>query len=341
VRCMTALSGGVDSMTAARILMENYEVLGMTLKLHEEFSPEPVQALCEVLGIDLTVMREEEIFQKEVIAPFIRTYEEGRTPNPCIFCNRSVKFPLLLKIAQEKQCEKIATGHYARVEKDGERWILKKALCPEKDQSYVLSVLDQNTLSRLILPLGELSKEQVREKARDWKLKNADTPDSQDICFIPDGDYATYLCKNSGKKYPTGNFVDTEGKKLGTHKGIIHYTVGQRRGLGLPLGYHAYVVSKDAATNRIVVGREEDLYTQRVTLKKGNLIPFDRIEGSLRCKARARYSARECDATLHQLAEDQLLLEYDQPQRAVTPGQTAVFYIDDIVVGEGEIIRAE
>jgi len=328
-------------MAAARILMEDYEVLGMTLKLHDDFSPKPVKALCDAFGIDLTVMHEEALFEKEVIAPFIRTYEEGRTPNPCIFCNRSVKFPLLLIIADEKNCEKIATGHYARVEKDGDRWLLKKASCPEKDQSYVLSVLDQNILSRLILPLGDLSKEQVREKAREWKLSNADAPDSQDICFIPDRDYAAYLCKKSGKNYPAGEFADTEGKILGEHKGIIHYTVGQRRGLGLPLGYHAYVVSKDAGTNRVIVGREENLYTRRVTLKKGNLIPFDRVEGSLRCKARARYSAKECDAVLFQTGEDELILEYDQPQRAITPGQTAVFYTDDIVIGEGEIIRAE
>lgn len=336
--CTVALSGGVDSAVTALLLQKDYELFGMTLRLCESFDASGAEALCEKLGIPLTVADAREAFGKQVIEPFITVYEAGGTPNPCIFCNRTMKFPALLRLADQNGSDKIATGHYARVVRDGSRYLLCKASDPKKDQSYVLAVLNQQTLSRLLLPLGELNKDEVREMAREAGLVNAEKPDSQDICFIPDGDYSRFIRDYTGKTYPQGVFRDTEGKVLGTHNGIIDYTIGQRRGLGLPLGYHAYVVSKNARTGDVVVGTNDRLYSTKMRVKHINLIAQDRIDDGLRVSVRTRYSARECPATLCMTGEDELLCVFSEPVRAVTPGQTAVFYDGDVVIGCGEIV---
>lgn len=335
--CTVALSGGVDSAVTALLLRKDYDLFGMTLRLCEDFDPAGAEALCRKLDIPFTVLDAREGFKRNVIAPFIETYEAGGTPNPCIFCNRTMKFPELLKLAEENGSEKIATGHYARVVKDGEKYLLCKAKDPKKDQSYVLAVLDQKTLSRLLLPLGEYSKDEVRTLAREAGLENAENPDSQDICFIPDGDYGKFIRETTGKTYPKGAFRDKEGKLLGYHQGMIDYTVGQRRGLGLPLGYHAYVVSKNAATGEVLVGRDEELYSTRMKVKNLHLIAEERLSDGRQVMTRARYSAKECPSKLFMAGENQLICEFSTPVRAVTPGQTAVFYDGDVVVGCGEI----
>ncbi|MBE7000282.1 MAG: tRNA 2-thiouridine(34) synthase MnmA [Ruminococcaceae bacterium] len=337
-KCMVALSGGVDSAVTVLSLSAEYDVMGMTLKLHPGFDPGPAERLCASLGIPFRVMERQEAFMERVITPFVETYKAGKTPNPCIYCNRRVKLPFLLEAAEDAGCDYVATGHYARVERHNGRSLLYKARYPEKDQSYMLSVLTQDQLARLILPLGDYAKEDVRKIAAEHNLESAKAADSQDICFIPDGDYAGYIRRLTGEIFPEGNFVDPAGKILGRHSGIVDYTIGQRRGLGLPLGYHAYVVAKNAERNEVTVGTNDLLFKTRVELCHINLIPFDRLDAPMRVKAKTRYSQKESDATLHQVGEDQLLLEFDQPQRAVTPGQTAVFYDGDLVVGSGEII---
>lgn len=337
-KCMVALSGGVDSAVTVLSLMEEYDVMGMTLKLHPDFDSGPAERLCASLGIPFRLMEREAEFMDRVITPFAETYKAGKTPNPCVVCNRHVKLPFLLEAAADAGCEYKATGHYARVERSGERFLLKKARYPEKDQSYMLSVLTQEQLSGLILPLGEYTKEEVRKIAAKHLLESAEAADSQDICFVPDGDYAGYIRRLTGETFPAGNFVDPDGRVLGRHNGIVDYTIGQRRGLGLPLGYQAYVVNKNAETNEVVVGTNDLLFCHRVELGNINLIPFDRLDAPMRLKAKTRYSQKESEAVLHQVGENRLLLEFTEAQRAVTPGQTAVFYDGDLVVGSGEIL---
>ncbi|MBR4866592.1 MAG: tRNA 2-thiouridine(34) synthase MnmA [Clostridia bacterium] len=337
-RCMVALSGGVDSAVTVLSLMGEYDVMGMTLKLHPEFDPGPAERLCASLGVPFRMMEREKEFMDRVINPFVDTYKAGKTPNPCITCNRRVKLPFLLEAAEDAGCDYVATGHYGKIERTGSRTLLKKALYPEKDQTYMLSVLTQEQLSRLLLPLGDYTKPQVREIAAEHKLESAKAADSQDICFIPDGDYAGYIRSLTGESFPAGDFVDPNGKILGRHTGIVDYTIGQRRGLGLPLGYHAYVVDKNAERNEVTVGTNDLLFKTRVELCHINLIPFERLDAPMRVMAKTRYSQKESPAILHQVGEDELLLEFDQPQRAITPGQTAVFYDGDLVVGSGEII---
>ena len=337
-RCTVALSGGVDSAVTALLLKKDYDLFGMTLRLCEGFDPAGAEALCRRLDIPFEVLDAREGFRENVIDPFIATYESGGTPNPCIFCNRTMKFPELLRLADKNGSEKIATGHYARVVRDGGRYLLCKAKDPKKDQSYVLAVLDQKVLSRLLLPLGEYSKDEVRELAREAGLRNAENPDSQDICFIPDGDYGKFIRETTGKTYPQGAFRDTDGKILGRHAGMLDYTIGQRRGLGLPLGYHAYVVSKNAETGDVVVGRNEDLFSEKMYVKDLHLIAADSIPDGLKVSVKTRYSAKECPAALYMTGEKELCCAFASPVRAVTPGQTAVFYDGEIVVGCGEIV---
>jgi len=300
---------------------------------------EDARSVCYKLGIEHFVFNFKESFQDEVIKKFARSYEEGSTPNPCIDCNRYIKFSKLIQRAILMEKDYIATGHYARIEFDSVsgRYLLKKAADLSKDQSYVLYVLSQHDLSRTLLPLGGMLKTEVRKIAEERDLINARKPDSQDICFVKDGDYAGFLENMMGLESKKGNFVDTEGNVIGEHKGIIHYTVGQRKGLGMALGKPAYVVNKNKEFNTVTIGGEDDLYSKRLRASDLNMIAVEKLTASMKATVKTRYSQKETSAYLHPEGED-IIVEFNDRQRAVTPGQAVVFYDGDIVIGGGTII---
>ena len=342
-RVAVAMSGGVDSSAAALLLQrEGHELVGITMDLFLAGPNEgaDARAVAQQLGFphhtrDLSVC-----FRQQVMEPFVRSYEGGETPNPCIGCNRHLKFGALLETALELGCEKIATGHYVRSEFDpvSGRWLLKKATHPEKDQSYVLYTLTQEQLSRSLFPLGGLSKEEIRAIAAESGLVSAHKGDSQDICFIPDGDYSAFLRRFTGRDYPPGPFVDREGKILGTHTGIVDYTVGQRRGLGISSNCgRLYVQEVRPADNAVVLGDNESLFTTTLTAHSPNFIPFDRLTGPIRLRAKIRYRMIEQPCTVEPIGPDALRVIFDRPQRAPTPGQAVVFYDGDYVVGGATI----
>lgn len=349
---LIAMSGGVDSSVAAYLMKEQgYRCVGATMRLYQSrqddagtekscgslSDAEDARAVADRLSMPFYLLDFSEDFRREVIDRFVRTYEQGGTPNPCIACNRYLKFGALLREAERLSCDAVVTGHYARIVFENGRWLLKKALNPAKDQSYVLYSLTQYQLARTRLPLGELSKERVREIAREQGFLNAHKHDSQDICFVPDGDYAAAIRRFSGKDYPSGTFVDAEGKVLGTHKGIIHYTVGQRKGLGLALSEPHYVCRKDVASNTVVLGKNSDLFSRALDAEDVNWILWETPPASFRAKARIRYQQTEQWATVYPVGIDRLHLEFDEPQRAIAAGQSVVLYDGDTVVGGGII----
>ena len=338
-KCLIAMSGGLDSSVAAKIMQERgYTCLGcmMTLCGHEE--PKDAEKVAGQLGMEFFVLPAQEQFRQYVMEDFARCYGEGRTPNPCIVCNRHLKFGVLLKKAAEMGCETIVTGHYARIEKDEKsgRFLLKKAKDPEKDQSYVLYCLTQEQLSHIQFPLGEMTKSDAREKARKQALANAEKAESQDICFVPDGDYAGFLEGFTGKTAKKGNFIDTNGTVLGQHKGLVNYTVGQRRGLGIAAAHPLYVLELRPEDNTVVLGKNEELFKRELTATNVNLIAMEKIEGELRCKAKIRYRHAEQPCSVWQEG-DKLKVLFDEPQRAITPGQSVVLYDGDTVLGGGVI----
>ena len=292
------------------------------------------------LGIPYYVFNFSARFEAEVIGRFTAAYENGRTPNPCIDCNRFLKFDKLHRRAQELGYDFVATGHYARIEYDEAlgRYLLKKAADPGKDQSYVLYTLTQAQLAHTKFPLGGMTKPEVREIAQEQGFVNARKRDSQDICFVPNGDYADFIERRTGKKCPEGNFIDRDGHILGKHRGIIRYTVGQRKGLGLSLPEPMYVCAVNPEDNTVVLGREAELYTRTLTAKDINLISVPCIEKPLRVKAKIRYRQAEQQASVTQTDTDTLKIEFDAPQRAATKGQSVVLYDGDTVVGGGTIV---
>ncbi|MDR0400272.1 MAG: tRNA 2-thiouridine(34) synthase MnmA, partial [Treponema sp.] len=356
------MSGGVDSSVAAALtLRQGYDCIGVTLKLYgaEESPPpdssgkagRPARGCCSLadvndarqaahrLGLPHYVLNFTGQFRDEVIRRFVETYEAGGTPNPCIDCNRYIKFQGLLYRARELDYDILVTGHYARIERDpgGGRFLLKKALDPKKDQSYVLYCLTQEQLERARFPLGELTKAQVRESAAELGFVNAEKPDSQDICFVPDGDYGGFMERWTGKTYPPGNIVDGTGKVLGRHRGIVRYTAGQRRGLGVAAKGRLYVAAKDLEANTVTLGPEADLYSKTLTAVNINLIALPRLERPARVRVKTRYLQVEQWATAEQTGEDRIRIEFDEPQRALTAGQAAVMYDGDLVLGGGTI----
>lgn len=356
-KVMVGMSGGVDSSVAAMLLRDQgYEVMGVTLKLFSDEDIDQAQkegktccALNDVmdarsvaykLGFEHVVFNFKDNFREYVMRNFSDSYLCGRTPNPCIECNRHVKFDKMLRRALELGYEYIATGHYAVNEYDeaSGRWLLKRPKDRSKDQTYVLYALTQEQLSHTLFPLGGLDKTQVRELAAEVGLINSNKPDSQDICFVPDGDYAAFIRRFAGVDVPYGNFVDTEGKVLGEHKGIINYTVGQRKHLGISLGKPAYVVSKDVASNTVTLGDEKDLYTKSLIADDFNLISVPEITEPMRVTAKTRYSQKEQPATVSYLGNGEYKVEFDEPQRAITSGQAVVLYDGDVVVGGGTIV---
>lgn len=345
------MSGGVDSSVCALLLCEaGYEVSGITLLLHGGSTNEKVcgstsdiddaKSVAESLGIPLTVCDQRKTFECQVIDRFSKSYELAETPNPCILCNRYMKFDAMLSEALNLGMDYIATGHYARVEYDESsgRYLLKKAIDETKDQSYVLYSLTQHQLSHTLFPLGHLKKSEIREIANKKNLKTAHKKESQDICFVPDGDYAAFIRRYRGVSFPEGNFVDKEGNILGRHKGIIHYTVGQRKGLGLSFPCPMYVISKNLDTNTVVLGPIEELYQTTFYATDINLISVEKIEGELQVSAKIRYNQKEQPATVSQINENTIKVTFLEPQKAITKGQAVVLYNGDTVVGGGTIL---
>ena len=345
---MIAMSGGVDSSVAALLAREaGYECIGATMKLiagggSKCCSLEDIndaRAAAWKLGIPHYVLNCTADFTSHVIEPFIESYLNGETPNPCIECNRYLKFILLLRRASELEAEKLVTGHYAVIEKAGDRWLLKKGADAHKDQSYVLYMMSQKALAATLFPLGSLTKAEVRERAAAHGLVNAEKKESQDICFVGSGDYAAFIETHTGKPGIEGDITDTEGNILGRHRGLIRYTIGQRRGTGVAVNTPVYVAAKNTASNTLVVGGESSLYSKRFTARQINLIACDSLLKPQRLKVKVRYLQKEQWAQVEQTGDQTVTVVFDEPQRAVSPGQAAVFYDGDLVVGGGTIDR--
>ena len=350
-RVLVAMSGGVDSSVAAFLLKENgYEVAGITLRLCEGISGmscsddnaiDEAKKVAESMGIPHFVDDFSDDFNSEVVDKFVQSYLHGATPNPCIDCNRDVKFKRTLQIAEELGYDYISTGHYVRVRRNENtgRTLLLKGLDITKDQSYVLYSLGQNQLSRILFPLGELTKETVRAIAVENGLANAQRRDSQDICFIPDGDYVSFIENYLGQKSVPGDFVDLDGNVLGRHKGVISYTSGQRRGLGVSAERPLYVIKKDLENNTVILGGDDDLYTTKLIADNVNFISIDGLCEPLHVEAKVRYSQKTSPATISLTEQGRVAVEFEAPQRAITPGQAVVFYDGDILIGGGTIIE--
>ena len=341
-KALIAMSGGVDSSVAAFLAMEQGLICcGGTMLLWDD-SPtatKDAQAVAERLSIPFYSFDATSLFRQQVVEPFIASYEQGLTPNPCIRCNCHLKFSWLLDRALELGCDYVVTGHYARLCKDDStgRTLLFTAPDKTKDQSYFLAGLNQHQLSHSLFPLGELTKEQVRMIAEAQGFLNARKKDSQDICFVPDGDYVAFMEHYTGKRYEPGDFLDESGKVVGKHRGAVCYTLGQRKGLGLAMGAPVYVCGKDMQKNTVTVGPNESLFATTLRASHWNWIPFPQLTEPLRVTARARYNQKEQPATVYPEDDGFARVVFDQPQRAMTPGQAVVLYDGDLVVGGGTI----
>lgn len=335
-KCLVAMSGGVDSSAAARIMQEmGYDCIGCTMTLCGHEATADAAAVAEKLGMEFFILPAEETFRRCVMEDFVRCYEQGKTPNPCTVCNRYLKFGVLLEKALEKGCDCVATGHYARIHEDENgNILLKKAADAAKDQSYFLWQLKSEQLRHIRFPLGHMGKSETRKVAQKQELPTAAKKDSQDICFIPNGDYAGFLQAFTGKNYPKGLFLGTDGTVLGEHKGIIHYTVGQRKGLGIAYEHPLYVVKIDPEKNAVILGRNEELFCRTVLAEQVNLL-VPRLPQRCKAKIRSRHAEQPCSVWLE---GDMLRVLFDEPQRAITPGQSVVLYDGDTVLGGGVIV---
>ena len=358
-RVAVAMSGGVDSSAAAFLLKEaGHDLIGVTMKLFDNGDAgvsgesaccslddaEDARAVARLLGFPHYVFNFSRPFRTQVMDRFACAYERGETPNPCIDCNKYLKFGSLLQRARELDRDYVATGHYVRLEHDqgSGRWLLRKALHPEKDQSYVLYNLTQEQLAHSLFPLGGLSKPEIRAIAEEQGLINARKRESQDICFVPDGDYAAFIRRHTGHDYPSGPFLDQSGRVLGAHTGIVDYTVGQRRGLGVSSTQgRLYVKEVRPQDNTVVLSDNASLFARTLTADRLNLIPMERLDAPLRLRAKIRYRMAEQPCTVEQTGPDTVRVTFDQPQRAITPGQAVVFYDGDLVVGGATILKGE
>ena len=349
-KVLIAMSGGVDSSVAAYILKEKgYDCVGATMSLYAPSADiEDAKAVAAKLGIPHYVFDFRREFEENVIRPFINAYEKGRTPNPCIICNKYLKFGVLHDKANELGCDYVASGHYARLDKvqiaepsehnDGFRYVLKKSANAIKDQSYVLCMLSQKQLSQTLFPLEGMSKDEVRKIASGIGLVNAEKAESQDICFVPDGKYAEFIEEYEGHGFPEGDFCDEQGNVLGKHKGIIRYTVGQRKGLGIAAGRPVYVKSIDPATNCVTLCDNETLFSDTLESADFNWVSIEKPKKPFRAKARIRYQHKEQPSWILPSEGCSVIIRFDEPQRAITPGQTVVVYDGDTVIGGGTIL---
>ncbi len=355
-RVVVAMSGGVDSSVAAALLVEQgYEVIGIMLRLWGEGESagastnrcctledmELAYRVADHLGIPFYVLNVADFFKKTVVDFFIAEYLAGRTPNPCLRCNRFVRFDWLLRRAQALGAEFLATGHYARVRQVDGRYQLLRGVDPRKDQSYVLAVLGQAELRHALFPVGEYTKEQVRELARRFGLPVAEKPESQDLCFLSDGDYRAFLRRHAPEALRPGPILDTRGRVLGEHQGLAFYTIGQRRGLGIAAGVPLYVVDLDPERNAVIVGTAEEL-GRRVALLEGlHFVSGETPLEPFRATVKIRYRAREVPAWILPMPDRRARVIFDEPMRDLTPGQAAVMYEGEVVLGLGIIVRAE
>ena len=355
-RVLVAMSGGVDSSAAAKLLRDaGYACTGCTMKLYrnEDAGVSPNRTCCSLediedarsaafrLGSPYYVFNFTEEFREKVIGKFVASYCRGLTPNPCIDCNRYLKFGALFQRADLLGCRYVATGHYARIDVQEGKYRLRKAADESKDQSYVLYMLTQEQLARTLFPLGELRKEEVRNLAEAAGLGNARKPDSQDICFVPDRDYARVIERHTGKAAEPGNFVSPDGTVLGQHRGLIRYTVGQHRGLGLSQPERRCVCRLCPENNTVVLGSEQELYRRDAVAEDFHWIAGEAPAAPLRCRVKLRYRQREQPAEVTPLDRNSVYIRFDEPQRAITPGQAAVLYDGDTVLGGGSIMREE
>jgi tRNA-specific 2-thiouridylase len=356
-KVVVGMSGGVDSSVAAYLLKEQgYDVIGVTMQIWQDETHEQVEdnggccglsavddarRVANALDIPYYVMNFKQDFKENVIDYFLKEYQKGRTPNPCIACNRYVKWESLLTKSLQIGAEFIATGHYARVVKhpDTGRYVLKMSATSRKDQTYALYNLTQDQLAHTLMPVGEYTKDEIREIAEKIGLLVANKPDSQEICFIPDDNYAKFIEENTGKKSVQGNFVDTNGNILGKHKGIVHYTIGQRKGLGIAFGKPMFVVAIDVEKNQVVLGDDTEVFQNALYAEDLNFMMFEKLEGTKKLTAKIRYSHTPAPCTIKMKDENVVECVFDEPQRAITPGQAIVFYDGEYVVGGGTIIN--
>lgn len=349
---MIAMSGGVDSSVAAYLMKQNgYNCVGGTMLLCNglpEYADSKVSqgaqdaaAVAADLGIEFHLFDESADFREMVVKPFIQCYEDGGTPNPCVNCNRHLKFDVFLEKALSLGYDCIATGHYAQIRKDEQtgRYLLYRADDSAKDQTYFLACLNQHQLAHTRFPLGELTKEQVRQIAEEQGFVNAVKRDSQDICFIPDGDYKAFMESYTGRRYPGGNYLDLSGNVVGQHEGAVGYTIGQRKGLGIAMGEPVYVCAKDMANNTVTVGPDSALFRTTLLADNWNWIPFPTLDAPIRVNAKVRYRHKEQPATVYPEKNGICRVVFDEPQRAITAGQAVVLYQDDLVVGSGTITQ--
>lgn len=342
---LIGMSGGVDSSVAARLTQQlGYACTGATLKLYGD----PEQSIADARDVAQHLQMEHQVldmrmeFARIVIGDFVAAYEQGLTPNPCIVCNRHLKFGLLLQTALDGGFDYVVTGHYAQIRQDkgSGRFLLYRAVDGKKDQTYFLAGLNQHQLAHSLFPLGSLTKEEARQIAGENGFCNARKKDSQDICFIPDGDYAAFLERFTGKQYPPGDYLDLSGKVLGQHRGAVCYTIGQRKGLGIALGAPAYVCGKDMEKNTVTLGPNEALFSDALLAKDWNWLPFPALTEPLAVTAKIRHSQFDQPATVYPEADGTARVVFREPQRAITPGQAVVLYDGDLVVGSGTIVKA-